>query len=154
MRRRGNLFTLSFLAAMLIPSALGQSGTVPFKPGAWQITSTVTVDGRTVTSQQRICANNAADFWKQQRADIQCDPPVVTSVPGGVHVQLACQGSNGPVAWKMKSQVTEIFSKDGNSFTASGSTTTTTSYPGHSPMTATGTMESTGAYQGTCAAGK
>jgi hypothetical protein len=56
------------------------------------------------------------------------------------------------VAWKMQSSVTEIFSNGGNSFTATGSTTTTTSYPGGSPMTASGVMRSEGTYRGACAA--
>ena len=138
---------------MLIPSTFGQSGTSLFKRGEWQINSTVTADGRTVSSRQRICANSASDFWKQH-ANMQCDAPAVTSVPGGVHVQLSCNGSSGPVEWKMRSSVTEIFSNNGNSFTATGSTTTTTSYPGGSPITATGTIQSKGTYQGACLAKK
>lgn len=148
-----SLSTLSCVLALLGGSAaFGQSGAAAFKAGEWQVNSTVTVDGRSVSSQQSVCAEDASDFWKQKNAAMQCQPPDITSVPSGVHVQLACNGSSGPVAWKMQSSVTEIFSNGGNSFTATGSTTTTTSYPGGSPMTASGVMRSEGTYRGACAA--
>jgi hypothetical protein len=154
MRPLRKLSTLPFAVAMLIPAAYGQSGAVSFQRGEWQVNSTVSADGRTVSLQQRICAESASDFWKQQRPGMRCDAPVVTSAPSGVHVQLACQGSSGPFAWKMQSDVTEVFSQNGRSFTATGSTTTTTSMPGSGSNTATATMLSKGTYQGACVAGK
>jgi hypothetical protein len=154
MRPLRNLSTLPFAVAMLIPAAHGQSGSFSFQHGEWQVNSTVSADGRTVSLQQSVCAQGASDFWKQQRLGMQCDAPAMTSAPGGVHVRLACQGSTGPISWKMQSDVTEIFSQNGRSFTATGSTTTTTSMPGGASNTATATMLSKGTYQGACVAGK
>ncbi len=139
---------------MLIPAAHGQRSALSFKHGEWQVNSTVSADGRTVSLQQRICAQSASDFWKQQRPGMQCNSPVVNSSPSGVHVQLACQGISGPFTWKMQSDVTEVFSQNGTAFTATGSTTTSTNMPGSSSNTSTATMLSKGAYQGACVAAK
>ncbi len=147
-------FMLPFAVAMLALAAHGQSSAFSFQHGEWQVNSTVSAGGRTVSLQQSVCAQGASDFWKQQRLGMQCDAPAMTSAPGGVHVRLACQGSTGPISWKMQSDVTEIFSQNGRSFTATGSTTTTTSMPGGASNTATATMLSKGTYQGACVAGK
>jgi hypothetical protein len=54
------LSTLSYVLVMLSSAAFGQSGTTRFKSGEWQINSTVTADGRAISSQQRVRLLEAA----------------------------------------------------------------------------------------------
>lgn len=137
---------------LFVPGSFAQSAAFKFKSGEWRIDSTVTTSGRAVSIRQRVCANDTSELWKQPHPNQQCDPASVTAAAGGIRVQLSCHGASGPVAWKLESDVTEIFSGDGASFTATGSTTTTTSYPGGNPISATGSIRSQGMYQGTCTA--
>ena len=148
------LHTRLLIPAFLLPAALAQTPAAPFKPGQWKIDSTVTASGRSISSQQTVCANNTSDFWSHQQPNLQCDAPAVSSVAAGVRVQIACHGGTGPVSWSMQSTVTETFNSDGTSFTATGSTTTTTTVPGNGPITATATSQSHGTYLGSCSAKK
>lgn len=142
------------MGVLLALPAAAQSADFHFKPGEWRIDSTVTPSvGHPVTSRQQVCVRQTSDFFKQPLPNQPCSPPAVRSAPDGLHVQLDCQGGSGPVQWKMTANVTEIFSSDGSSFKATGHTTTTTTIPGQSPMTASGDMKSQGAYQGPCPSG-
>ena len=152
---RNDRYCILVCTALLfaLPAA-AQSADFHFKPGEWRIDSTVTPSvGHPVTSRQRVCARQTSDLYNQQRPNQQCSPPAVSSAPGGVRVQLTCQGGAGPAQWKMVADVQEIFSADGTSFKATGHTTTTTTLPGQSPMTVSGDMKSEGVYQGACSSG-
>ena len=142
------LLALSWVA---IPAAHAQSAQPNFKPGQWQVTSTVTPSiGKPVHKTVTVCAKNHGDLWNQPHPGQQCSAPQVTSIPSGYNVKIQCSGGAGPVQWKMSSSVDETLSADGNSFQANGTTTSETTLPGRPPMQVSATMQSTGKLLGAC----
>ena len=110
--------------------------------------------GHTSRASLSVCANNSTDLSQRPHPGEQCDPPVVTPVPNGVRVQLACHGGSGTVTFQSVSDVVDTFAADGMSFTAKGSATTTTSVAGQAPIKSSVTMESQGKNIGACSKSK
>lgn len=134
-----------------LPAARAQSAPPKFQTGQWQITSTVTPSmGKPVHQTVTVCAKDHSDLWNQHHTGQQCSTPQVTSIANGYNVKIQCGGGAGPVQWKMTSSVDETFSASGDSFQATGTTTSETTLPGHPPMQISATMQSTGKRLGTC----
>ena len=147
------LFATVLLALPLaaFTAAHAQSAQPNFKPGQWQVTSTVTPSiGKPVHNTTTVCAKGSGDFWKKSNPGQQCSAPQVTSIANGYNVKIQCSGGAGPVQWKMSSSVDETFSADGASFQATGSTSSETLLPGRPPMQVSATMQSTGKRLGAC----
>jgi hypothetical protein len=144
-------FSLVVLALMIPAFAHAQAAPPQFKPGEWQIDSTVTpAVGHPVHRTVDVCAKSAGQAWQTSTANQTCSAPALTPITGGYTITLSCTGGAGPVQWKSSSTVHEIFSDGGASFQATGKTTTTVSYAGHAPMTTSATMQSTGKRTGPC----
>lgn len=138
------LFCLSFSS-----SARAQAAT--FQPGEWQINSTVTPSiGNPVHRDISVCAKNAGQPWQAESRHQKCSPPKITAISNGYNIQLSCSGGTGPVQWKSISNIHETFSNSGSNLKASGTTTTTVSYPGHAPMTSSAKLLATGKRTGSC----
>ena len=142
------------LAAFLIltlTTAHALSPGVPFQPGQWQISSTVTPStGKTVKRQQLVCAKNAGQTWQTHTANQQCGSPTITPSTHGYNIQLSCTGNAGPIHWKSASIIHEVLSNKGSAFQATGSTDTTVSYPGRPPLKASASIHATGQRVGAC----
>lgn len=139
------------LAFVLGPMALtAQDQTLHFHPGEWQIDSVTTGSGRTIHSSTHVCAKKRGDFWETQKNGVTCQQPEVQTVADGVSVGIHCVLSEGQIHSDIRSHVVETFARDGNSFTASGTSVTNTSYGGVRPIKATAEMHATAHRIGDC----
>lgn len=140
------------LFALCAGSALAQQPAANFQPGEWQINSITTVeDGRTISSQTNLCAKTQADFWKIKQDGLQCHPPKVTpNQNGGYRVRVVCIYSLDNLNSRIESDVTEIIASDGDSFTASGTTKTDTTYTGVAPKATSAKIQATAKRTGPC----
>lgn len=122
-----------------------------FQPGEWQINSVTTVeDGRTISSQTNLCAKTQADFWNVKQDGMQCDPPKVTLAQGGYRVRVVCIYSLDNLNSRIESDVVEIIARDGQSFTATGTTKTNTTYTGVAPRTTSAQIHASANRTGPC----
>lgn len=149
------LMLLAVLTFVALPCGYAQSPQTKFKPGKWQIDSTITIQtGKQFHTHDMVCAKQGEDFWKHPHPNQQCGTPQVTPITNGYTVKLHCSGGNGPVQknqWKMDSTISETFSANGTQFQSSGTVTTQTSIPGQAPIQATASMQAMGKRLGPCA---
>lgn len=128
-----------------------QQPTPNFQPGEWQINSVTTVeDGRTISSQTNLCAKTQTDFWNVKQDGMQCHPPKVAPAQGGYRVRVVCIYSLDNLNSRIESDVIEIIAGDGQSFTATGTTKTDTTYPGIAPKTTSAQIQATANRTGPC----
>jgi hypothetical protein len=135
MRTMRNFFVFSALFALCRLTILAQQPVVHFHPGAWEINSVTTAaGGRAITSTTSLCAKEQMDFWKVAQAGLMCKPPKThPERSGGIRVRVSCDYDSELLHSEIRSDVIETFSRDGNSFTLAGTTTTDTVYQGVQP---------------------
>lgn len=132
-------------------AAHAQSSEVHFHPGQWEIDTVQTVmGGRAITSQTRICAREQADFWKVAQAGLSCKKPKTRPVSGGLRVHIHCVYSDDKLHSEIHSDAIEDISRDGNSFTLTGTTTTDTVYQGVQPKRTSAQLQVTAHRLGNC----
>lgn len=150
MRALTNYFALCIVGLGISPT-LAQRPAPNFQPGEWQINEiTTVVDGRTISSQTTLCARTQADFWKIKQDGMQCDPPKVTPAQGGLRVRVVCTYSLDNLNSRIESDVIELISPHGRSFTATGTTKTDTTYTGIAPKTTSAELHATANRTGPC----
>jgi hypothetical protein len=142
---------VALLSASVLATPRVHAATPTFQPGEWQINSTVTPStGRPMHREISVCAKSAGQTWQAQSRNQKCSAPTLTTISNGYNIKLSCSGGAGPVEWKSISNIDETFSNGGLDLQASGTTTTTVSYPGHSPMTSSAKILATGKRTGAC----
>jgi len=148
-----NIFALSPVLFLCGATALSQNSTPAFQPGEWKIATMVTMsNGKTMSSNSEVCANNASDPWKQHQPNLTCTPPQVASEADGFRIQLDCKGGAGPVVWETHSNILTVLSSHGDSYTATGTTTSSTVVSGQPPIVVTATMKAHANRIGPCTA--
>ncbi len=144
----------TLLAATLLlaaPLAFAQKPEFKFEPGQWQIDSTVTASpGQTAIWHASVCAKTPDDTVNRSTTDQQCDAPTIRYLPDGIRVLRACRGGSGPFSWRSQSDVTEVFSANGDSFSEKGNVSTSTTFPGSGPITFSATVQANGHNTGSC----
>lgn len=140
------------LLLLHLPAVAQQHPSVQFKPGQWEIDSVTTVaHGRTISSQTTICATDQQDFWKVPQAGMDCKPPKVQPMqPGTYRIIVLCKLTEGQLTSNIRSEVVESVAASGESFTASGTTTTDTSFQGIAPTHTTAQLNATAHRTGAC----
>ena len=123
-----------------------------FHPGEWEIDSMTTeTDGRTITSQTTLCANEQIDFWKVAQAGLTCKPPKTDlEAKGALHVRVHCEYNGEHLHSEILSDALETFSGHGDSFTLVGTTTTDTVYQGVQPKKTSVQLQATAHRTGPC----
>jgi hypothetical protein len=140
-----------FFLGLCTGTLIAQQPSPNFQPGEWQINSVTTVeDGRTISSQTDLCAKTQADFWTVKQDGMQCDPPKVTPAQGGYRVRVVCIYSLDNLNSRIESDVVEIIADDGQSFTATGTTKTDTTYTGVAPRTTSAQIHASASRTGSC----
>ncbi len=151
MRAFMNVFAVSSMAGLCACAALAQKPNVPFKPGEWKINVTMVLNnGKPMNTEMQVCAKDPQDAWQQKRPGQTCDPIQFTPVADGVHVQMHCKAATGQVVTEMHIDMMTHFSSDGESYTESGTSTSSTTIPGRPPMIMNIQMKGQGNRTGPC----
>lgn len=142
-------------AALLLAPVAGITQQHPgalFKPGQWEIDSVTTVaHGRTISSQTTVCATAQQDFWKVPQSGMDCKPPKVLPLkPGSYRIIVECKLTEAQLTSNIRSEVVETVAANGESFTATGTTTTDTSFQGIAPTHTTAQLNATAHRTGAC----
>lgn len=151
MRVPTNVLALCVVMGLSPSGALAQNPKLPFQSGEWKINMTMVLNnGKPMSTEMEVCAANPQDAWKQKRPGQICDPVQFTQTASGYHVQMHCKGGNGSVVTETHVDMMTHFAKDGQSYTEDGTSTSSTSMPGHPPMVMSIQMKGQGARIGPC----
>ncbi len=130
------VFMVSIIVGFCGCAALAQNPDVPFKPGEWKVNLTMVLNnGKTMNSQTQLCLANPEDAWQQKRADQVCGPVQLTPAgSGAIRVQIHCKGGASQIVTEMHIDMLAHFSSNGESYTESGTSTSSTTILGRPPL--------------------
>lgn len=142
-----------FPALLLICLPLGaQTSEAKFKPGQWEINTTVTVlNGKSILSHVSICAKDLEQMVNRPEPGERCEQATVTPMQSGIRVQRSCHGGEGNLSFDSVSDIVVVIAPDGANFTSDGTMKTTTTSRTGSTSTTTAATRSRGRNTGSCA---
>lgn len=152
MRLAKNIFVLFVLLLLCGPPMQAAVPVQSFHAGAWEIDSVTTQsDGRTITSQTKICAREQIDFWQVAQAGLTCKTPKSRPETGDqIRIRVHCEFNGERLHSDILSDVVETLSDHGNSFALEGTTTTNTAYQGVQPKQTSVHLHATAHRTGDC----
>ncbi len=145
------VFMVSIIVGLCGCAALAQNPNVPFKPGEWKVNLTMVLNnGKPMNTETQVCAAKPEEAWNQKRPGQLCDPVKLTPVSGGFHMQMHCKGGSGQIVTEMHIDMMTHFSSNGESYTETGTSTSSTTIPGRPPMVMSIQMKGQGTRIGAC----
>lgn len=146
------LLAVSVMSGVCACAAMAQRPDIPFKPGEWKVNVTVVVNnGKSMTNQRQVCMGNPEETLQQKRPGQSCDPVKFTQASGGgVQIQMHCKSGSGQVMMEMNTDMMTHFSSNGESYTESGTSTSSTTMPGRPPMVMKIQIQGSGTRVGSC----